>query len=85
MFIHASAVLGNSMSSDFLWGFPCTGSLLLLAETAQGVIALRTTDHLSLLNPRPHHCTRLAGSLICHAIFHKCAIIKISNQTCRGF
>lgn len=47
--------------------------------------ALRATDHLSLLNLRLHHCTRLAGFLICHAVLHKCAIIKKSNRTCRGF
>lgn len=41
VFIHASALLGNSMSSDFLSWFLCTGSLLPLAETgAQGVIAM---------------------------------------------
>lgn len=47
--------------------------------------ALRATDHLSLLNQRPHHCTSLAGSLICHPTLHKCAITKIYNRTCRGF
>lgn len=88
MLIPALTALGNSLSSDSLSAFLCTGSLLPLTEVGtQGVTAMLSGPLIasSLLDSWFYQCSSLAGSLICHLILHRCAIIKKSNRLCRSF
>lgn len=85
MSIPALSPLGRSLYSDPLSSARAPFCPWQRQDPRRDCRALRALTASSLLNPRFYQCSSLAGSLICHLMLHKYAIIRNSTKLCRGF